>query len=197
MITELWQKVRRRLARAHQRRRMRRAARRPGNLAARVAGARTILFVCHGNIIRSAFAAELMRSRSLGRAPLRVRSAGLAARANGPAHPTAIECAREFGVDLSAHRTHRLDRKDIDEADLLLAMETDHILELHRRFPESRDKAYLLGCFTNEHRLDVADPVNLPREVFASCFARIERSVGRVIEMVPRAMPSPVAGKVE
>jgi protein-tyrosine-phosphatase len=185
MMSELWQRVERRLARAYQHRRMTRAANRLHELATRVAHARTIVFVCHGNIIRSAFAAELMRSRSLGLADVRVRSAGLEAKSNGPAHPTAVDCARRFGVDLSAHRTHRLELSDTEEADVILAMEVDHVLEIHRRFPQCRDRVYLFGCFTDEQPLEVADPVCRPRDAFESCFERINRGVRRIIEMLP------------
>jgi protein-tyrosine-phosphatase len=170
-----------------------RAAGRPHELATRVAHARTILFVCHGNIIRSAFAAELMRSRRPGSADVRVRSAGLEAGTNGSAHPTAVDCARRFGVDLSAHRTRRLGPSDAEEADVLLAMEVDHVLEIHRRFPQARDKVYLFGCFTNEHPLEVADPVYLPRTAFETCFERIDRGVRRIIEMLPE--PSRVSAR--
>lgn len=185
MMSGLWQRVERRLVRAHQHRRMARAASRPHELATRLAQARTILFVCHGNIIRSAFAAELMRSRDLGPTDIRVRSAGLEAKSNGPAHPTAVDCARRFGVDLSGHRTHRLGLSDTEEADVLLAMEVDHVLEIHRRFPECYHKVYLLGCFMNEHPLEVADPVYMPRDGFEACFDRIDRGVRRMIEMLP------------
>jgi protein-tyrosine-phosphatase len=191
MISRLWRRIITRLARACQHWRMIRVARQPCELTAQVAHARTVLFVCHGNIIRSAFAAELMRSRSLGRAAVRIRSAGLEAKLDGPAHPTAVECASRFGVDLGAHRTHRLDRSDIEEADILLAMEVDHVLEIHRRFPEHRDKVYLLGCFTDESPLDIADPVYLAKDVFQACFERIDRSVRRIIELLPTPPGAP------
>ena len=173
------------------------ATRRPGELRERVARAQTILFVCVGNIIRSAFAAELLRSRSVGRADVRIRSAGLDATTDGPAHPTAVQCARRFGVDLSTHRTRRLNRNDIEEADLLLAMEIDHVVEIHRRFPQSRHKVYLFGCL-NEDALDVADPVYAPNDVFEACFERINCGVRRMVEMRPPASGASVpTGEVE
>jgi glycosyltransferase involved in cell wall biosynthesis/protein-tyrosine-phosphatase len=187
-VTErLWQKVTRRLARANQRRRMLHVARHPNELAARLARARTILFVCYGNIIRSAFAAELLRAHSRGRPDLQIRSAGLHAAPDGPAHPTAVQCARRFGVDLNGHRTRRLDRSDIDEADLLLAMEIAHVVEINRLFPQHRHKVYLFGCLTIEDPLDIADPVHGTKNVFESCFERIDRGVQRIAELLPAA----------
>ncbi len=191
MNSGLWQSVARRLTRAHERRRMQLAARRPAELAARVARAQTILFVCLGNIIRSAFAAELLRAHSLGRPDLQIHSAGLHTTPDRPADPTAVQCARRFGVDLSAHRTRRLDRSDIEEADVLLAMEIDHVLEIGRLFPEYRHKVYLFGCLTDEDPLDVADPVYASNEVFEACFGRIDRGVRRIVEMLPSATRAP------
>src|SRR5262245_59937158 len=162
------------------------ATRQPGELGERVARAQTILFVCVGNIIRSAFAAELLRLRSLGRAHVRIRSAGLDATTDGPAHPTAVQCARRFGVDLSTHPTRRLKRSDIEEADLLLALEIDHVVEIHRRLAHYRHKVYLFGCL-NDDAQDVADPVYAPKDVFEACFERINCGVGRIVEMLPPA----------
>ena len=184
MIAGLWQKVMRRLARAHVHRRMVRATHPPGELAGRVARAQAILFVCTGNIIRSAFAAELLRSRSVGRADLRIRSAGLNATTGGPAHPTAVQCARRFGVDLSRHRTHRLEPIDIEGADVLLAMEIDHVVEITRRFPQHRQKVFLFSCLADEAQ-DVADPVYAPTDEFEACFERIDHVVRRIVKMPP------------
>src|SRR5262249_46000899 len=177
-------RVARRLARTYEHWRMVQATRRP-ELAGRMARAQAILFVCTGNIIRSAFAAELLRSRSLGRADFRIRAAGLNA-TDGPAHPTAVQCARRFGVDLSPHRTHRLDLSDIEGADVLLAMEIDHVVEINRRFPGHRHKVYLFGCLDDDAQ-DVADPVYAPKDVFESCFERIDCGVRRIVKMLATA----------
>jgi protein-tyrosine phosphatase len=163
------------------------ATRQPSELASRVARAQVILFVCTGNIIRSAFAAELLRSRSIGRADLRIRSAGLNATTNGPAHPTAMQCAQRFGVDLSLHRTHRLEPSDIEDADVLLAMEIDHVVEINRRFPQHRHKVFLFGCLDDDAQ-DVADPVYAPNDVFEACFERIDHGVRRIVTMLPLAL---------
>jgi protein-tyrosine-phosphatase len=181
--TDLWRSVTYRLARVRQRRRMRRAARHPSEIATRVLAARTILFVCLGNIIRSAFAAGLLGAHSAGRPDLRIRSAGLDAATDHTADPTAVQCARRFGVDLSTHRTRRIDRSAVEEADILLAMELDHVVEICRRFPQYRHKVYLFGCLTDENAPDVADPVYGPQEVFDACFDRIDRGIRRLVEM--------------
>jgi low molecular weight protein-tyrosine phosphatase len=187
MIARLRRKLARRAGRIEHGRRMAEAAQNASELAGRLARARTILFVCLGNIIRSAFAAELLRVRSVGCAVGRIESAGLAATPDDPAHPGAVQCAQRFGVDLTAHRARRLEAIDIAEADLVLAMEIDHVVDIARVFPQHAHKAYLLGCFTAEEHLDVADPVYAPADVLEGCFARIDRAVGRIVAMLPPA----------
>jgi protein-tyrosine-phosphatase len=183
LVVDLCEKLARRLARAYERRRMAQAARQPDELALRVARAQAILFVCTGNIIRSAFAAELLRSLRHGRPDVMILSAGLDA-TDGPAHPTAVRCARRFGVDLTLHRTHRLDQRDIEKADVLFAMEINHVVEIHRRFPQNRHKVYLLGCL-NADAQDVADPVHSPTDAFEACFDQIDLGVRRIVDLLP------------
>jgi protein-tyrosine-phosphatase len=184
VTSEVWQSIMWRLARVRQRRRMRLAARHPDELARRVVMARTIVFVCLGNIIRSAFAAGLLRARNVGGRDLLIRSAGLDASTDHPADATAVRRAQRFGVDLSTHRTRRIDRSSIEQADLLLAMELDHVVELCRRFPQHRHKVYLFGCLTGEDARDVTDPVYASEEVFDACFDRIDRGIRRIVEML-------------
>jgi protein-tyrosine-phosphatase len=182
---DVWQSVRWRLDRARHRRRMRSAVR-GGELAHRVRDARTVVFVCLGNIIRSAFAAELARARGLECAGLRIGSVGLDASPGDGADASAVRCARRFGVDLGLHRARRLEASDVEGMDLVLAMEIDQVVEICRRFPRHRQKVYLFGCLEDaDHPRDVADPLDGPREVFERCFDQIERGLRRLIEMRP------------
>ncbi|HET9481910.1 MAG TPA: hypothetical protein VFP98_09155, partial [Candidatus Polarisedimenticolia bacterium] len=71
----------------------------------------TILFVCSGNIHRSALAAGLLShlARRDGRSDLVVLSAGVIAVAGLPCVEEARSLARADGVDLSDHRSRPLD----------------------------------------------------------------------------------------
>ena len=176
------------LARAWRRGRMRRAARHPKALTRRVGAARTIVFVCVGNIIRSAFAAALLRTRSRGLVELRIESAGLYAATDHPADVTAARRARRFGADLSTHRSRRVDEVLVAEADLVFAMEIDHVIELCRRYPQYRSKVYLFGCLADDAR-DVADPLDAAEDVFDECFDRIDRGIRCIVAMQGLAAP--------
>jgi len=86
--------------------------------------ARTVSFICHGNIIRSPFAAaafaRLVRERGLR---IDVISAGVAARAGEPADPRAAASAAELGAPLDAHRATPLDLGHVHQADVLVVMD--------------------------------------------------------------------------
>ena len=68
-----------------------------------------ILFVCCGNTCRSPFAEGLARRLAAERGlDVEFASAGRTAAEGDPSPPDAIAVAKEFGVDLSAHRARHL-----------------------------------------------------------------------------------------
>ena len=90
------------------RRAMRRLRRHPAPVAARARSARSVLIVCHGNIIRSPFAARLVQQAVSGRRSLAVASAGLEAVPGQPAHPMAVQMASARQIDLAGHASSRI-----------------------------------------------------------------------------------------
>jgi protein-tyrosine phosphatase len=85
-----------------------------------------LLFVCTGNICRSA-AAELLTANKRSRgASLRVRSAGTHARQGRRIHAMTAAVVEPWGIDVSGFRSTPLDRQLVDGADLVLTMTTQH-----------------------------------------------------------------------
>ena len=92
-----------------------------------------VLFVCTGNICRSAFAQAA--AASLAKDPdLVFASAGTHAMENNPATTTMQEAAAELGIDLTAHRSTPL--RDSKQPDVVLGMEQQHLVAASRRFPD-------------------------------------------------------------
>jgi protein-tyrosine-phosphatase len=77
-----------------------------------------VLFVCVGNSGRSVMAQRLFRQAADGRHE--ARSAGSDPHRE-KAEPGVLEALREVGIDASDHRAHKLDRTDIDWADVVVA----------------------------------------------------------------------------
>jgi protein-tyrosine phosphatase len=88
-----------------------------------------VLVVCHANICRSPMAAVMLSQRlsSLG-VDAAVSSAGLL-HSGEPAASLGIEVMAARDLDLAAHRSTRLERTLVDDADLVLAMERAQLRE--------------------------------------------------------------------
>jgi len=133
-----------------------------------------ILVVCVGNICRSPTAEYLLRHR-LSSAGASIESAGLGALVGKPMDATAMQLLSEHGVDASAHQARQLTPTMLREADLVLAMERDHVARMMRMAPEASGKVMLLDRWVQGE--DVADPYRQSREAFEHVYEMIERAV--------------------
>lgn len=144
----------------------------------------SVLFVCYGNIIRSALAAVLMREhgRVLGNRMCRVESAGLAAKPGREADPRAIAAGRSLGVDLMAHRAQPVTQALVDDATVIYVMDRLNEAKLLARFPAAAPKLRRLGTFAPADDGDViADPYVLDAEAVAAVAARIDRATRALV----------------
>jgi glycosyltransferase involved in cell wall biosynthesis/protein-tyrosine-phosphatase len=173
-----------------ERMRMSRIRRRPDALAAALRSATGILIVCHGNIIRSAYAARLVRQALGDGSRIRVASAGLEAIAGKPSHPTARQVAAERSVDLSTHLASPIDPETVAASDVIFVMEVPQLLDMRRRFPEARGKTFLLTCLAREAALEISDPVDGDESRFEACFDHISRAVQPILGALGAAAPT-------
>lgn len=148
------------------------------------AGVDRLVFVCLGNINRSAFAEQV--ARALG---ANTCSIGLSTTTGGPAFHKAIETAPQFGLDLSSHRATDIKDFTYRPTDLLLAMEIRHARQLMAAgIPEQ--SIALLGHWAAPHRIHLHDPHTLSDAYFRTCFTLIHSAVhGLVADL--RAAQSP------
>jgi len=146
-----------------------------------------ILVVCHGNICRSPFAEAMLRDRCPTRL---VRSAGFAAGEGGPAEPTAIEVAREWGIDLEPHRARLLRSADLDWAQLVLVMTPSQARDVEIRGSSAHGaRVRVLGDYLPDPPFAIDDPFGLPHVVFRDCFERIDRATERLSERLNATRP--------
>jgi predicted ATP-grasp superfamily ATP-dependent carboligase/protein-tyrosine-phosphatase len=139
---------------------------------------RSVLFVCHGNIMRSAFAAATLRA-ALTSSTVDVDSAGVAARVGRPADDDAMRVADELGVSLARHRAKPVTRELINSAELIVVMDWRNEALLLEAHPDARRRVAFLGAFApdaDEGEM-IADPYRAPRPVVEECFTRIARAV--------------------
>jgi protein-tyrosine phosphatase len=149
------------------------------------ADVRRLVFVCHGNICRSAFADVVARS-----AGLRTASFGLSTDAGRPAYPLTVAVAREMGFDLSTHRAEQVETFVPESGDFLLAMETRQLRWLAqdpvlRAMPRTLLGLYALSAVPHLH-----DPYDLDAAYMPVCLRRIESAVANLAKSFPGAMLS-------
>lgn len=124
------------------------------NLAA--ASGRNVLVMCYGNIYRSPYIGEKLRSRLL-ESEWKVRSAGFHDRVGRPCSSNHIAMAAEFGVDLTQHRSARIDQSLADWADLIVIMDGFNRDAL-RAYAATDNKVIWAGAFNEGEQADIDDP---------------------------------------
>ena len=139
-----------------------------------------LVFVCKGNICRSAFA-EVM-TQSLG---VEAISCGLDTIENARANQDAIYVAERFGVDLKKHRTLPVMYVNLKHSDLLIAMEPWQINFLKDNL-KRKHQSTLLGLWTSPVLPHLQDPYGASHAYFESCFHSIQMCVENLSEKIKK-----------
>ncbi|MEO0136049.1 MAG: Sua5/YciO/YrdC/YwlC family protein [candidate division WOR-3 bacterium] len=126
-----------------------------------------LLLVCSGNSCRSPMAAGIIKTM-VDEKYVEIKSAGTAAIDGLPASENAQSVVREFGGDISSHRTRYLTREMVAEADLILVMEYKHYETIIELSPEAAVKTFLLKEYKRfrKYRNEVSDPVGKDLSVY-------------------------------
>ena len=153
-----------------------------GVVAPDPASVRRLVFVCHGNICRSAYADGLAR-----RAGMNVASFGLSTSSGSAAWPLVQARSLARGLDLSAHRTTRVEDYVPQPGDYLLGMEVRHLRKLAAN-PKTADLPRgLLGAYASPPVPHLHDPYQLDPAYMDVCLSRIERAVAGLVTRYPAA----------
>ena len=140
---------------------------------------RHVVFVCKGNICRSAFAEYYLRLQFPDGA-LRIESFGLDVDQGLFSPPEAVCVAKEFQLELELHRSKGVASCDVSNADLILPMEYGHYLRVKAMFPDEKSKIRLLRDFAPwPERLicNINDPYGCGENEFRRCFRRLQRAL--------------------
>lgn len=141
----------------------------------RGADVRRLVFVCLGNINRSAFAHAVAQARGVA-----VASIGLRTTTGAHATPQACRAARAQAIDLHGHRATDLSDYRYQAGDLLVAMEIRHVHALIAAGMPA-ESICLLGHWARPHRIHLHDPHTLDEAYFTTCFELISGAVDRLL----------------
>ena len=144
---------------------------------------RSIVFVCHGNICRSPYAAAAFSREvpPMFRAGVRIDSAGFV----GPGRPAplnAVQVAARRGLDLAAHRSSLVGLGGRIGSDLVVVMEPTQARAVQGLFGRDGHDIVVLGDLDPEPIATraIADPVEQPQAAFEASYTRIDRCVAEL-----------------
>ncbi len=141
---------------------------------------RRILFVCHGNICRSPFAAAVFPR--VCPPQLRDHATAVSAGVIGPGRtppPQALAAAFKYGIEMSAHRSALVTEDSLTAADLVVVMSAEQARDLRSRAKGISNKLLVLGDLdpSASNGRTITDPWDQPDSVFDASYRHIARCV--------------------
>lgn len=134
---------------------------------------KNILVICIGNICRSPTAEYMLKHKLANKPGLTIHSAGLGALVDKPIDATAGALLLENGIDATPHAARQLRSEILLSADLILAMEPNHLKGISDIAPQVSGKTFLLGKWSNNSA--VPDPYRKSREAFEHVYKQIDQ----------------------
>lgn len=145
-----------------------------------------IVFVCTGNTCRSPMAEGFLREKlkEKGQNDVRVSSAGIATVDGLPAAENAVAAMKDYGIDISLHKSRVANEKILCSASLILTMSTAH-KDTIRALPKYKDKnIFTLKEYLGVDDHDVKDPFGMSLEIYKKTAGEINDLIIKLIEKI-------------
>jgi protein-tyrosine-phosphatase/predicted ATP-grasp superfamily ATP-dependent carboligase len=146
-----------------------------------------IEFVCYGNICRSPFAMEYLRSSlaaSASATKITYSSSGMLP-LTGRCSPTnAIVAAQRKGLNLENHRSRHASAEVIRKADLIFVFDKKVFDSVCVQYDGASEKLFNLAHMNDS--VEIVDPYGHELAAFDLCFSQIETAIERLLEQTDR-----------
>ncbi len=148
-----------------------------------------IIFICKGNICRSAFAEAYALSLGrniIDRRDITITSGGVEVKKSIPPPDGAILAAKVLGVDIARHRSRPITSDMLSPYSIIIAMEWTHIKIMRHRVNSNQEMVTIapLAAFDINSksmlgfdRFNIRDPYGKSHEEFIDCFERVSRCI--------------------
>ncbi len=134
--------------------------------------AKTVLFVCKGNICRSPFA-QYYTNILCSNSSIKAMSCGYYPENGRACPPQAIDAAKKIGVDLTSHRSSVVSEDIIRQAEVIFTFDEENRKVLIRRYPFIRHRIYWLGLLAEQGPITIRDPYGGDITDFESVYQNI------------------------
>lgn len=147
-----------------------------------------IMFICTGNICRSAMAHKLMEKKIKDKNinNIEIYSCGIFAEDGDIPTDNAKEVMKEYEIDISLHRATNIRNSKIKDMDLILCATRSHAYSVLQMYPELKGKVYTLKQYvdSNIEDIDIRDPWGYDIEIYRFCAAEIDQYLDKLIEEI-------------
>lgn len=146
-----------------------------------------IMFICTGNICRSAMAEAIMKKEVKEKNKnVEVFSAGIYAETGDYSTYNAIETMKYYDIDLSKHRATNIRDSKIKEMDIILCATMSHKQNIIYIYPELKEKVFTMKEYANidnnKQDMDIKDPWGYDLRTYELCAQEIKQCIDKIIK---------------
>ena len=148
-----------------------------------------VMFICTGNICRSAMAHVMLEEKIKGKniKNVEVYSSGIYSENGDRSTYNAIEVMKEYGINLKEHRATNIRNSNIEEMDLILCATSSHKIAVLDIYPKLVDKVYTIKEYVNYNKkyhdnINIKDPWGYDIETYRYCALEIDECLEMLLK---------------